>query len=1149
MNTSNHPPGQTISTGQNTRNRLETWLGVQPDEWMVTGAFFLYLLLAIACTMVSKTIRDSLFLARFDARSLPYMYLGIALLVSPIITLYVRQARRTRPHVMITVSLALMGGSLLAIWWCLRYEWAWLYPAFYFWDGLMGAVVPMQVWILANHSFTTRQAKRLFGLIGAGGSLGAIIGGFYSGWMVRLAGTEDLMLSIAVMLAACGTLASAIWYNTNEEARDNSGEDVSGEVPGESDVGVSLRQLLQDRYLVLLAAVIALTEISTTLVDFQFKLVAQNAFRGAEGDALTAFFGNLYGVLGVGAFILQVSLTGRLIGRLGIGLTIMLLPLSLVAGSIGFLAFGTLWAAVFLKGPDQLFRHSITRSSTELLYLPVASEARALIKPFIDTVLLRVAAGLAGLSLLALTAIHWIGPRQVALLNLLVVLGWLYLAWQMRGQYVEALRRAVYRHEIEPENMSMGLQHSAITENLLRPLSQADVVEILYVFSLFESIPDRRPLLPYLDRFLDHPEPDVRVQTIRLLENITEARVRDRIARLVEDPDFRVQVEAIEYMITEGGQPLSELSTRQSQRLDTQTLGVVSCFLVLRRGGKTFYAVSRPVFDALRYSDKADSRREAARALGIIRNQLPLGDTLEDLLRDEAPEVASEALRSAGRMFRRDLLPLIVGRLAKPATREAAREALVAQGDRFLGTLRDYLVDDTTEISVRKSIARVISRIGAQEAVDVLSNALDQPDAGLRYAIIRALNKLRSHPSKFHFQTLRIRKVLYDELAECYQDMSLLHGYQPGFKWSKAPAPGDLLETHLREKLGMTLERISRLLGLIYPQNDLYQSYHAVLSNNPALRSNALELLDNIFNEHDRRAIITLIDEDISWDVKYRVSAEFGVRRYRTVVEAVAAMLRLNDERPPAGAGEPEDLVAIASLDSISRYNLRALLPEVEVAVHHPNPLVSDAARFVRQEMQSGDHRTQYHEYHPEQQEAGESPRDHVRRQAGLREQAARPEGEMERLTILEKIRFLQNLPIFSSCNLHQLINIATVAYEVRVPGGGAAFREGDPGDSLFCIVSGEIELLPEKARVPHGVPVQDGDVIGLLDLFERLPRSMTARALKDTMLLQIRREDFEEILADNNHIVQNILTQMASTIRNRLLTTIVDLQRPSDEG
>src|SRR6476469_1001348 len=105
---------------------------------------------------------------------------------------------------------ALMVGLLVVFWTLFKTGASWVAVAFYLWGVLAGSLLISQFWSLANDIYDARQAKRIFGFIGGGASLGGIIGAGIAGQYARAVGTNNLLLVAAVLLAICGVIVSTI---------------------------------------------------------------------------------------------------------------------------------------------------------------------------------------------------------------------------------------------------------------------------------------------------------------------------------------------------------------------------------------------------------------------------------------------------------------------------------------------------------------------------------------------------------------------------------------------------------------------------------------------------------------------------------------------------------------------------------------------------------------------------------------------------------------------------------------------------------------------------------------------------------------------------------------------------------------------------
>src|SRR5207237_7528897 len=91
-------------------------------------------------------------------------------------------------------SNAFIISNVLMFWFLIVvFNFAWAIYAFYIWSAIVGVLAVAQFWTFAGLIFTSREAKRLFGVFNAGGSLGGILDGFGSGWAVNLfMGTNEL---------------------------------------------------------------------------------------------------------------------------------------------------------------------------------------------------------------------------------------------------------------------------------------------------------------------------------------------------------------------------------------------------------------------------------------------------------------------------------------------------------------------------------------------------------------------------------------------------------------------------------------------------------------------------------------------------------------------------------------------------------------------------------------------------------------------------------------------------------------------------------------------------------------------------------------------------------------------------------------------
>jgi len=466
---------------------LERLFHVRQGEATRTVLLFTYLFLVVTSYVVTKATRDAMFLERYHATALPYADIASAVAVGLVMAVYIRIGRVVGMRLALIGSLLTFSSTSFMFWLITRGEEPrWILPALYVWAGVFGVMLPAQVWTLANYVLTTREAKRLYGVIGSGAISGWIVGGFITKTAATHLGTPTLLLMTGLALGLCPPLVIAIW-----RTRPQAAEDDAPSAPASADdhprgLSDSFRLVWRSPHLRAIAAVIFLSSLVTTVAAWQFRAIAKQYF--PETDALTAFFGtfNVYaGLLSLGT---QLFLTSRLLRRFGLGVALFVVPIALTAGSLGVLIWGGIGAAVLLKGSDQVLRYSIDRSTVELLYLPVPARQTFQAKAFIDTVVWRTGDCLGALLVLAAVTGMGLTAPQISIVTIVLLTGWMSAAWVAEGYYVENLRTSLHEHRMDAERLESVVIERSTAELLANALGSGKPEDIVYALDL---LPER----------------------------------------------------------------------------------------------------------------------------------------------------------------------------------------------------------------------------------------------------------------------------------------------------------------------------------------------------------------------------------------------------------------------------------------------------------------------------------------------------------------------------------------------------------------------------------------------------------------------------------------------------------------------------------
>lgn len=131
----------------------------------------------------------------------------------------------------------------------------------------------------------------------------------------------------------------------------------------------------------------------------------------------------------------------------------------------------------------------------------------------------------------------------------------------------------------------------------------------------------------------------------------------------------------------------------------------------------------------------------------------------------------------------------------------------------------------------------------------------------------------------------------------------------------------------------------------------------------------------------------------------------------------------------------------------------------------------------------------------------------------------------------VQKILFLRKVPLFAGMSTRELGRVAGIAEEVVVPKGEIVLKEGEFGDSMFVIVDGSVVIHRADVNLNSLKP---GDYLGEMSILDGEPRSASATATSDTLLLRINQSEFHEILSSSFEAVRAIFRTLSLRLRKK---------------
>jgi ATP:ADP antiporter, AAA family len=307
---------------------------------------------------------------------------------------------------------------------------------FYVWFSVFNLFAVMLFWALMADRFTLEQAKRLFGAIAVGGTLGAIFGPWLASQLAKPLGTPALLLVAAAFLVLA--LAAAAWL---ARLRPEEGQAPAEESLIGGGAWEGLRGVVRSPYMLAICGYVLIVAVMSTFLYFtRLQMVAA---LGTDIDMRTAMFARIDMITQVATLLLQAFVTGHLMKRMGVPVTLALLPLTTMLGFIGLAIIGSIAALIAFEASFKAVQRGIMRPSRETLFTIVPRSDRYKSKAVIDTFVYRVG-DVAGAQIEGL--LKQLGLGLVALTGVALPLA---AAWMALGVWL-GFAQGKQEHSTEP---------------------------------------------------------------------------------------------------------------------------------------------------------------------------------------------------------------------------------------------------------------------------------------------------------------------------------------------------------------------------------------------------------------------------------------------------------------------------------------------------------------------------------------------------------------------------------------------------------------------------------------------------------------------------------------------------------------------------
>jgi hypothetical protein len=1083
-----------LPTVQAALTRVARAAGIEPGEgrifvWAVATFFLVH-----SASVSLANASDTFFLKRIGVNLLPVAFLISSLLLVVTTSAMVRLATRRAQMPLLTRTLFGLALALVPLWLLALADVRSVFILLVLVSKQVEAIALLVFWVAVGGLLHSRQAKRLYAPIVAGGTVGDILGSFASASIGRSLGIAALLPTASVALAVAALLAMRARSLPPARLAPLQTRRAT-DVPSAIALLVPLWQ--ESRLFRILAVSALLCGALGPMLYFQFSYAADRATQGADAELqLLSLYAAFRGWLNVAVLALQLLGTARLYRRIGVPLAAALSPLIYLLGFFGVSLQLGLRAAVASMAAATVQDHAVYDPAQQVLVTLFPERQRPAATTLISGPVPRAGAVLGNLLVLAVLAVGtaaWVGLVGIPLAGLwaaaALTLWRIYptLLLEMasiRRLYVEeglalpelvdpATQRVLAASLVDPNPQRVraactlvvegppGPAAAALAHATARAPAATRPLLLAALHRLLDRNGDTRPSVAdsarELEALFDDPQSSDAAERADLVEAYARlvpdlapgSHSAQVLARLMHDPHAPVRLAATARLSCAGALDLGkdELDAMLATALAgddeaTRHVALDELRAVLLRtgtddGGDGERWAARLALLEARLADP----RDRVRAVEIFADLAAqrggqMGTHAERVLAyagDPDPSVRSAVLRFVGQARLQPRIGWVVARLASDDEGEAAAaaDALRALGPAAIHTLLD---------------------------------TLHRGKRAARQAVLPILRDL-------HVDATTLRTLIDGEIATIQRTRLLLHGLARG-------RVSSLVVQRLRERVDENAHSALLLLATL-ENEDRLAVLGRLLARSPHGRSRdvLLEAVEALLPPEQRLRLMPLLDDV---DGRAAVAAAHGLGR---------ALPSYDD-----ALGE-----AMAGSDALTTSFLAATLAADRVA--------GGAAM--------GD--------------------------TGAHHDGAEEDGQV--LNRVEIVLHLRGLDLFARLTTRQLSEIAAVVHEEVHTPGTAIVREGEFGDCMYLILSGEVVITREGQ---YTITTKAGELFGEMSLFDGETRLATVTAARRTRLLRLDRHALFELMDEEPAIAIGICQTLSRHVRDSIqrLETLLEEQK-----
>lgn len=945
--------------------------------------------------------------------------------------------------------------------------------------GPITAITLLGFWGLFGRMFDTRQAKRIIGGIDTGQLTATMIAFFSIPVITRylpfIDQTYDLLFVSSI--ASFGVLFFTIWvaisWNLSKMTQVKKGEKLEK---------VNYLTILRDPYTRILTIFIMLSVSAAVFLDYAFYTTTEVMFTDPvtnelDEQQLNDFLSFFSGTIMIMSFIIQSFINDIIIGRFGLKIALMTMPVILILFTIGGIVTGHIYGyetyskefllffmfTVSAKAFTASLRDALEQPAFKLFFLPFDIKIRVDVQTRIEGVMNELATLIAGGAQILLGFLVFFKLIHYTYLVIALAIMVIFIAHKLYSEYKVTLVKTLKAQKAKMENTGKKNEHTTIgvLKSEIRSSEEDRILNALRVLEKLDPIEFEFTLLDQLAS----PHDKIRKYAY---QKLNQYECFDALEIIKKD----AKKEVSEDVAVEAKRTVDSLELSANYELNDESIRKL-----------------------VRSIDPLD-RIQGARILTKLTDDKHVAFIIE-LLRDINPEVRLAAIQTAGKIKRPEVWQILIENMHLATYGNAAMSALIHTGEAGFHNVDTSFYKTGQYRNTRIRAVQIFGRVRGKRSLEFLWKKIDYPD---RQIITQLLLSLSYQGFEAHdYQASRIQLVIEALIGDVAWNIKTLTEIPEEHQHDKQ------IRKALEEENKANYDSIFMLLAMIHdPQNVLLVKEN-IEANTTDSVTFALEMMDVFLNDELKPKLFPVLD-----DMKDEDRLEKLLNHY-----------------PPEDFSSYEDaLKQIINRDynSVTRYTKAMAihrLQELEGAemsydlianLFNPDPLLLQTAAAAIFALNKEDYHTHTRRLKPS-----------VKKDL---DKAIMPPVFIEKgeefyqdLLLIERILFLKSLREFNHVQGELVSFMAEVLDELRVREGTKLIEKGDSGiEPLYLIVEGSVNLYRDGEIFKT---LKSHEILGEELLLETEYFDFDAVTGEQTRLLAFRKEELADLMSQHVELME----------------------------